>query len=192
MFALGHIGLTVAAAAALDREVDLRWAALLSIAPDLIDKPIALLAPSLIHETRSFGHTLLAALLVLVAIRALSPRLKSPLILWCCYAGHLVLDRLWLESYPVVLFWPFLGRFPKEHITSSSREMMIYNLAGEAVGLVMLLSMAWCCGLFQREPLRSFLKTGRWPATDYGLPPAEAVELAADAYLSVLRVTARR
>jgi membrane-bound metal-dependent hydrolase YbcI (DUF457 family) len=193
MFALGHIGLTVTGAAALDREADLRWAALLAIAPDLIDKPIAFLGPSVFrHETRGFGHTLLAALLVLLVLGALRPGLKRALTLWCCYAGHLVLDRLWLGNYPVVLFWPFLGAFPKAHSGSVSREMLVYNLAGEVIGLVLLLLLVWRCRLFQGDRLRSFLESGSLPAIGWDSPPAEAVEMAAGAYLAGVRVTDRR
>lgn len=140
MFVLGHVGLTLLGVRQFDRDLDPRGPALLAIAPDLIDKPIAWLAPGLVHHnTRGFGHTLLVALLLLATFAWARERLVRPWLLWCCYAGHFVLDRLWLWDNPAVLFWPLLGPFPAPQLTGFlSSRAFAYNLVGEAAGLAAL------------------------------------------------------
>ena len=138
MYILGHVGLTAAAAHAVDRETDLRLPMLFSLLPDLIDKPLFLLLPELAHgSTRNLGHSLAGAAAVLAILLALRLRVGRPVLLWACYAGHLLLDRLWLVDGPVVFFWPLLGRFP--HWSPRTPHLLAYNVAGEAIGLVLLL-----------------------------------------------------
>jgi len=143
----GHIGPTVAAARAADRDIDLRWPALLSVAPDLIDKPIALLFPALVNEnTRGYAHTLLGSLVVLALLLAFRRRLKRPWLLWACYLGHFVLDRMWRDENPLIFFWPFLGRLPPAEYGGEILGMRLlspYNIVGEAIGLSLLLYMAY-------------------------------------------------
>ncbi len=94
MFVLGHVGLTAAAARSADKKVELAWAALLGLLPDLIDKPLYVLARHWVHgNTRSVGHSLTGALVVLALLLAL--RVRRPSLLWLCYLGHLVLDEAW-------------------------------------------------------------------------------------------------
>lgn len=141
MFILGHIGLTVAGARAVDRGVDLRWAALLAILPDILDKPIAVLAPALVHHnTRNIGHSFLGSLLVLAALWALRRRVKNPLLLWACYLGHFLLDRMWRSSYPLILFWPLLGALPP--CAKGGFGDLVYNIGGELAGLALLAQRA--------------------------------------------------
>jgi hypothetical protein len=140
MFILGHVGITAAAVRAVDRETDLGLPMLFSILPDLIDKPLFLLAPALANgSTRNVGHSLAGAAAVLAILLALRPRIGRPALLWACYAGHLLLDRLWLVDGPVVFFWPLLGRFP--HWSPKTPHLLAYNLAGEAIGLAFLLGL---------------------------------------------------
>lgn len=140
MFILGHVGLTVAGARAAGRGVDLRWAALMAILPDLIDKPMALLAPALIHHnTRNAGHSFLGSLFVLAALWALRRRVKSPLLLWTCYLGHFLLDRMWQNSYPQILLWPLLGGLPS--CAAGGSTDFVYNVAGELIGLACLFAI---------------------------------------------------
>lgn len=153
MFILGHIGLTVAGARAVDRGVDLRWAALLAILPDIIDKPIALLAPGLInHNTRNVGHSFLASLFVLAALWALRRRVKNPLLLWACYLGHFLLDRMWRSSYPLIMFWPLLGALPP--CAPAKFQDLVYNIGGELAGLAILAERARRGGLIGRVIIR--------------------------------------
>jgi hypothetical protein len=138
MYILGHIGITAAAARAVDRETDLRLPMLFSILPDLIDKPMFLLAPALANDsTRNIGHSLAGAAAILALLLAQRRRVGRPLLLWSCYAGHLLLDRLWLVDGPIVFFWPLLGRFPSW--SPKTPHLLAYNLAGEAIGLAALL-----------------------------------------------------
>lgn len=150
MYILGHIGVTVAVARAADRRVDLRLAALMSILPDLIDKPIALFAPlGVHHNTRSFGHTVLGSLIVLAALWVMRRGVKRPALLWACYAGHFLLDRMWLAAYPVILFWPLLGALPPR--ISGGFDDFVYNALGEAAGAGLLIAMRR-----QREQIEEF------------------------------------
>jgi membrane-bound metal-dependent hydrolase YbcI (DUF457 family) len=161
MFILGHLGPTITGARALRRKVDLRWAAMLAIAPDLLDKPIALLFPAIVNEnTRGFGHTLFASLLVLAALLAARRRLAHPLVLWCCYLGHFALDRMWLNNNPIVLFWPFLGSFPPPMHGEINGHILKWNVYGELAGLILLAAFARRNRFFERARFAAFLNSG--------------------------------
>jgi inner membrane protein len=158
LFIFGHAGLTIAAARALDRDVDLRWAAVLALGPDLLDKPLSRLIPELVnHNTRSFGHTLLFSVLILTAALIWKRRFKPALVLWACYAGHFVLDGMWRNTNPAILFWPALGGFPPNIRGPRLSWYMAAMVAGELAGLAVIHRM----GLFDRRRLAAFLKTGR-------------------------------
>lgn len=163
MYIFGHIGLTAAAARAADEETDLRLAILLSILPDLIDKPAAILLPAMLNGcSRGFGHTLLGASMLLAILLARRRRLRSSLILAACYAGHFLLDRMWLSDGPVILLWPLLGaltQHPPAH--AKAPNLMTYYIAGEALGLALALGLAWRHRLFARARWIAFLRTGR-------------------------------
>ncbi len=162
MYIFGHSGLTLAAARALDREADPRWAVLLALAPDLIDKPVRLLLPSLVnHSTRGFGHTLLFSLVVLAALLAWKRRPKPALVLWACYAGHFLCDSMWREDNPVILLWPLLGDFPRPVRGPFLSGIMLWVVVTEVAGLIYLVRLARFHGLFERSRLTAFLKTGR-------------------------------
>lgn len=168
MYIFGHIGLTVAAVRAVDRETDLRLPILLSILPDLIDKPTAVLLPALVNgSTRNFGHTLLGASAVLAVLFARRRRLGHPLLLWACYAGHFLLDRMWLNDEPAIVFWPLLGAFPHWTPTSPrTPHLMMYYIIGEALGLGIILTLARRYRLFERPRWNAFVKTGRLARAD--------------------------
>lgn len=161
MFVLGHVGLTVTAVRAADRAVDLRAAALLSILPDLIDKPIYFLVPSLVsHNTRNLGHTLLAALAVLAVLAVTRRRRGDGRLLGLCYAGHMLLDLSWTSNYPVILLWPFLGPIPARIPESYLPVFTRYNIAGEAIGFVLLLALVWRHRLFEPARCKAFARDG--------------------------------
>lgn len=162
MYFLGHIGPTVAVARAVDRSVDARWAALLAVSPDIIDKPVAWLTPVLVDEnTRGFGHSFVGALCVLAALLALRRWLKPTWLLWGCYLGHLVLDRMWLNNNPIVLCWPLLGPFPPPVHGPANAPLLLWNIWGEAVGFVLLAGLAVRHRLFDRARFLELVRRGR-------------------------------
>ncbi len=97
-----------------EKGVDYRLILLGSILPDIIDKPIGLLAPWLgLGTGRGIAHTLLFALMLLT-IGTYSYRRGRPGFLYMSLAscGHLILDRMW--QMPRVLLWPLFGTtFPQ-------------------------------------------------------------------------------
>lgn len=162
MYVFGHVGLTVAAARAVDRDTDLRWAALLALAPDLLDKPGSLLWPALVHRnTRGLGHTFLFSLIVLAAILIWKRRPKTALVLWACYTGHFLLDSMWRSDNPVILLWPLLGHFPPPARGPLGGALGASYILGEIAGLAILVTLARRHSLFTRQGIAAFLKSGR-------------------------------
>jgi hypothetical protein len=163
MFFFGHVGCTVAGVRAVDPEADLRAPVLFALLPDLLDKPMALLLPHIVHgNTRNFGHSLAGAALVFALIYVARRRFCQPLLLWACYAGHLLLDRMWLEPGPTILLWPYLGAFPA-HLPEGPKtpHLFLYNAAGEILGLAILLQLALRHRLHERPRRDEFFRTGR-------------------------------
>lgn len=160
VYILGHVGLTAAAAHALDRRLDARLPMLLAILPDLVDKPLAIL-PVTHHGTRSFAHSALGAGAVLGLLLA-RRRPRTALLLWGCYAGHLLLDRMWTDRNLMILFWPLLGGFPpRDPEAPGTPHLLAYNVAGEALGLALLLVLARRYRLFEPRRLGAFARSGR-------------------------------
>lgn len=158
MFVFGHAGLTLAAARAVDREIDPRWAVLLALGPDLVDKPIRLLLPAFSnHNTRSLGHSLALSLAVFAGLLIWKRRPKVALVLWACYAGHFLLDSMWLYPSPIVLLWPMLGDFPRPIRGPMLSWLTLWNVLGEFAGLVFLHRL----GLLDASRLKTVVKTGR-------------------------------
>ena len=107
MLLFAHLGLTLAAGR-LMRWVDLAFLALGSMMPDIIDKPLGLLAFGTAEQGRTFGHTLLFLMvLATLAVYLKNVRMASVSV---GVLAHLVLDSMWKS--PVILFWPLLGNFP--------------------------------------------------------------------------------
>jgi len=107
MLLFAHLGLTLAAGRFM-RWADLAFLALGSMLPDIIDKPLGLLAFGTLAAGRTIGHTLLF-LLVLAALAFYLKDLRLASVSIGVLA-HLVLDFMWQS--PVILFWPLLGNFP--------------------------------------------------------------------------------
>jgi hypothetical protein len=162
VYVFGHAGLTVAAARAVDPDVDPRWAALLALAPDLLDKPGSRLWPALVnHNTRGFGHTAAFSLVVLTGLLLWKRRAKPALVLWGCYAGHFLLDAMWTKRNPVILFWPLLGDFPPNIRGPFLSWVTLLNVAGEIAGLILLFKLAERYKLFEPGRFAAFLRSGR-------------------------------
>ena len=145
MLLFAHLGITMAAAQLVGRSVKLSMAfvALGSILPDLIDKPLGWIVFGTPAMGRTFAHTLLF-LLALLVISALAHSNKMASISFGV-TGHLVLDFMW--NSPITLFWPLLGRFPDESRigVESYMEMLIHGLSNpiisipEALGFIYLI-----------------------------------------------------
>ncbi len=129
------------------RGVDLAFLALGSMLPDIIDKPLGLLAFGTAEQGRTFGHTLL----FLMVLAALAVYLKN-LILTSVSIGilaHLVLDSMWTS--PAILFWPLLGNFPPARDLGilDYFQTLLYGLRNpmiwipEALGLLYLIFFAF-------------------------------------------------
>ncbi len=91
-------------------------AALGSILPDIIDKPLGhLVLQSTLDSGRIYAHTMLFLGMVAVAGAAAWRYKSTPLVLVLAagVASHLVLDTIW--DNPVTLLWPALGPFVPYH-----------------------------------------------------------------------------
>ncbi len=150
---LWHVGATLAIVRYVfkDPNMDLRFVALGSLLPDLVDKPIgSVLFVDHFQTGRVYGHALVApvALLavVMLATRRGSARRKALLGLPIGALLHLFLDGQWAN--PEGFWWPFLGLdFPEMHparlwplLRDTITDPLI--LVGEALGLAYLLALA--------------------------------------------------
>jgi membrane-bound metal-dependent hydrolase YbcI (DUF457 family) len=86
-----------------------------AILPDLVDKPLGLLISGTVAYGRIYAHTLLFALILLMAGAVLwrwSSRRTGILVIAVALGvlSHQVLDAMWLE--PAAWCWPLLGPFP--------------------------------------------------------------------------------
>jgi hypothetical protein len=163
MLVIGHTGLAAGAVRAIERDVDLRLVALVAVLPDLIDKPLWLLAPWFANGwTRTAGHSLTAfvvfTLLVSVRLRARA----WPYVL--AYASHLLLDRIWWDGH---ITWPFGGFFVFPKYTYDHTEQWwakftdLWTMGGEALGGLVFLALALRGRFWERERWRAFRGTGR-------------------------------
>lgn len=106
MLLFAHLGLTLAAGRFMMGRSG--FLALGSMLPDIIDKPLGLLAFGTAEQGRTFGHTHLF-LMVLATLAAYLKNVRMASVSVGVLA-HLVLDSMWKS--PVILFWPLLGNFP--------------------------------------------------------------------------------
>jgi len=144
--------------------IDYRLVLLGSLLPDIIDKPIFLLMGSRVSLSgRGYAHTLLFNLILLISGLFLIRYRKSwLLILSLSSFMHLILDRIW--DYPVVLFWPLLGPFPKGEITGWLSNMFRWLLSSpdvyipEIIGLVIVLLFAY--RIVKGKSVISFIRGG--------------------------------
>jgi hypothetical protein len=193
MLPTGHIEYTWAALhllqrkAGLFREADYRWMALAALAPDLLDKPLAL---TLYRDTNAalfWGHNLwLHAAVWIGALIWVRRRLPSaagarapgtsglglgamlPYLL--AFSGHLIADRMW--GFQESLFYPLgAGRWhPWVHVGEPAAMLGAYLeivrttpvlVFFEVSGLALLGWFVWDCRLWQRARLVRFLRSGR-------------------------------
>jgi hypothetical protein len=163
MFVLGHTGIPAGAVRAIDRDVDLRAVALVALLPDLIDKPLWLFVPAFANGwSRTAGHSLTAFVLFTLLV---SVRLRArawPFVF--AYASHLVLDRIWLDGH---ITWPFDGYFffPKymyDHTEQWWAKLSdLWTMGGEAIGALIIVTLAVRGRLWDRERWLAFRSRGR-------------------------------
>jgi inner membrane protein len=147
---------------------DLRFWALGSLLPDIIDKPVGryLLAGTFQYNGRIFSHTLLLAVLLLAAALIL-PLSKGRGWLIAVSAGvlmHLILDSMWLT--PQTLFWPLLGwSFPASSETDWLDSLIrgtTHNPAvfiPEIIGIAILAALA--VRLLRKNGFKQLFRSGR-------------------------------
>jgi hypothetical protein len=169
MLPLGHIAYTWAALTWLQSQghatdVDYRGAAVASLLPDLVDKPLSLTLLSDSGTSQGLTHTLLTHALVTTAVAHYKPN-------WLPYAiifnSHLVADQMW--KYPRTLFFPFSGRLDSWKFMGSPMAMLSAYAeiatrpsiaAVEAVGLALLGWVVRKGKLYRKRGLKPLLLRG--------------------------------
>jgi membrane-bound metal-dependent hydrolase YbcI (DUF457 family) len=140
MLLFAHLGLTLA----FDRFIkwiDLAYLALGSMLPDIVDKPLGLLAFGTPAAGRTISHTLLFLLvLALLAFYSKDLRLAS---VFVGVLAHLTLDFMWQS--PVILYWPLLGDFPtvQELGVFDYMQELIYGLRNPMVWVPEVLGLSY-------------------------------------------------
>ncbi len=144
-------------------EIDYRLPMIGAILPDLIDKPVWLLAGGgVAFSGRDYTHTLLFNLILLTGgLFFLAYRKRELFIISLSSLGHLVLDQLW--NSPATLFWPLLGPLPPKSTTGflgSLWQSLHYPdiWVPELIGLAVLLPMAY--HILKRKNTGSFIRHG--------------------------------
>ncbi|MGA1873684.1 MAG: metal-dependent hydrolase [Thermoplasmatota archaeon] len=155
---LGHLGIPLVPFL-LGREPDwdIRLLALGAFLPDIIDKPLGHLILSE-NNGRIFAHTLLFASLLLMAAAAWRPLMPLSL----GVSSHLLLDGIFLD--PRGALWPILGGFEStdyEVIRWLHAFAEPYTLTEELLGLAVLVFVLWKFGLYKKNRLARFIRTGR-------------------------------
>jgi membrane-bound metal-dependent hydrolase YbcI (DUF457 family) len=171
MLVFGHIGLTIGLARVLSREVDIRWVAVASMLPDIIDKPLRyFIAPAFTQSnTRTVGHSLTVLLVGMVAVLLLRHTIRGPGVVALMLPMHLLLDGMWTPDLRVSLLWPWAGNgFPPlyeegmlgvwNHLIRNLSDPV--NLAGELGGMVVLGYLWRWCGLSSAARRAHVWKTG--------------------------------
>jgi membrane-bound metal-dependent hydrolase YbcI (DUF457 family) len=171
MLLFGHVGLTIGLARALSREVDVRWVAVASVLPDVIDKPLRyLMAPAFTQSnTRTVGHSLTVILVSMLVVLLLRRTIRGAGVVAMVLPLHLLLDGMWVPNLRVSLLWPWAGNgFPplNEAGMSGLWNHLVHdlcdpgNLAGE-LGGVLVLGYLWrWCDLSSAARRAHVWKTG--------------------------------
>jgi len=150
MIFFGHIGITTAIMKKYEKDkkirIDYRYVIIGSILPDLIDKPIELLANYKFPQSggRMYGHTLLFTVIILAIGMIYNFKYKNVFILGLCSLIHIVLlDGMWLD--PKVFLFPAFGfnllgkkNYDIIPIISAIYISPAYMIIGEIVGIFIL------------------------------------------------------
>ena len=179
MLPTAHVEFTWAALNLIQRhsnsltKADFRWVAAAALAPDLLDKPLALTLYRESNAALFWGHNLwfhsavwLVAL-VLYAGRGAFSR-AAPYLL--AFSGHLIADRMW--GFRDSLFYPLGGGHWHAwvHVGDAGAMLDAYLgiiaetpllVAFELVGLALLIWFVIDRGLWGKANLRRFIRSGR-------------------------------
>ncbi len=152
---------------------DMRWMLAGALLPDVVDKTVGqVLFRPYFQNGRIFTHTVTLTLLALLA-GAWSWRRHGDerlLLLGCGMAGHLVLDRIWME--PTTALWPSLGPFVRHPSLGTLMEQIREHLSdpffwsGELSGAALLVLALRLLGVNDAKALRGFLLHGLSPALE--------------------------
>lgn len=153
MFIFGHTGITSAIIRVYEKskygtnyfhkKIDYRIVALCSIAPDLIDKPLGLLYPTLVgNRTRLAAHTWFSCVIVL-GLGFFYRKRGNSLLYSVSFMLHMLGDRMWkIQDLPVFLF-PFLGtpKIFEQHAMERWKNIAqdTYTMSAELIGIVCLI-----------------------------------------------------
>jgi inner membrane protein len=180
---LWHLGATLLLARYVFRDprMDLRWVALGSLLPDIIDKPVASVFFNDTFGThRIVSHALITPVLALFVVVAVTSRgstaRKAGIAVVIGAMFHLVLDGAWID--PEAFLWPFFGLdFPA--VADSAIGPLVARMVrspmvwiGEAVGAGYL-AYLWLRHLRAPGEVRRFLREGTIPLTPPRSRPAE-------------------
>jgi hypothetical protein len=106
----GHVAITWGVANVIQKNnskldsLDYRLLALCTLAPDIIDKPLAILAFPEAHTSQLVGHSLFLSITLLVTV--LMWRHKAiPYVI--AFNAHLLADRIW--NHTETFWWPLYG-----------------------------------------------------------------------------------
>mgnify|MGYP000947365837 CR=1 FL=1 len=160
--------LNAAQRAGLFEDADYRGVALAALAPDLIDKPLAVFAFPQANATLLFSHTLLGHALVWALALWRAGRRTLPYLL--AFSGHLLADRMW--GFTQTLLWPLRGwhfhkwrhvgspqAFGRAYIDIILHEPKLRRF--EVIGLALLAWVILDRRLYDRERIGQVLRHGR-------------------------------
>jgi membrane-bound metal-dependent hydrolase YbcI (DUF457 family) len=144
--------------------IDYRVVVLGSLLPDIIDKPVWLLAIGDVSLSgRGYAHTLLFNLALLAAGLVLIRYRKSWLLpIAVSSVMHLIFDQMWRS--PARLLWPLLGPLPEEETTGwlSNIIQALFTYPEvyipEMIGLVIVLLFAY--KIVARKRVTAFIRNG--------------------------------
>jgi membrane-bound metal-dependent hydrolase YbcI (DUF457 family) len=146
--------------------LDIRLLAIASLAPDIIDKPLAFFG---FGGGRSITHTLLVFLILAAIGLFLFFTRRNTWLLTIAIGifSHLVLDFIWAD--PEILFWPLYGwEFPGPEYSLGFSQISIWlntlltnpgDIISESLGLAILLGIGWM--LISQGELKSCLLKGK-------------------------------
>jgi len=167
MLVFGHVGTAVTAASYADRRADLRWVIFLTLIADLVDKPVGLiLLKDTVNNGRIYFHSLSVNLLLTLVLLAFRRPAVYVLAVWV----HQLLDRMWMRPWTVL--WPFTGPFTYRQLPFEEWVhglLSPYNVAGEILGLVLLMAFARRQRLLSPRHLKEWLRSGRLPLAPFQL-----------------------
>lgn len=170
----GHIAATWGVAALLQQNhsrlarLDYRLLAVAALAPDLLDKPLAVLVFTQAHTSQLIAHSLVPHLALLVMALLLWRKLLPYAL---AFNGHLLADRMWhhTESF----WWPFFGpttfweykfmntpqAMARVYLDIVTRYPQVWVV--ELAGLLVLVWFGYRFRLYRRARLSHFCRTGR-------------------------------